>query len=272
MQQSISYGGKHTIVLDDKHQYKLDGKRVVGTTTFIKESLPTSRGLIQWEMGHALRKGWELGQANIILTDESIKTGIVEAVETGKKKSKEAALVGSCVHQYAEVFEKESPETAEKMKEEFKEKKDFEKILKGIEGFLRWKEGRKERPVHTEKVVAYVCPSCKNNQEHRLCLNYGGMFDRLSEVNGKLTLTDYKTSGGIYWDMFVQLGAYSNAIRQWDNLEVQALEIVRFDKETGEVEEMRLDVVQAAEEQALICRKTYEFQKWIKKQMKGDKE
>lgn len=262
--------GEHTLILTDSHQYKLDGRRIVGTTTFVKGSLPTSRGLIQWEMKNALEEGWKLGQGNIILTEETIKDSIKNATEAGKKKSAEAAAVGSSVHKYAEVFEKENPEAAEKLKEEFKELPNSDKILKGIDGFLKWKEGRKAKPLMTEQILAYVCFKHRADSDNgAICHCYGGMLDRLEEVDGELTISDYKTSGGIYWDMFVQQGAYANALYYWFCQVATRLEIVRFDKETGETESIYVDSA-APMLQAVRCRETYEFQKGIQKQLLGD--
>jgi len=44
-------------------------------------------------------------------------------------------------------------------------------------------------------------------------------------------LSDYKTSSGIYADMFIQLGLYKIAIEEWMNVKVDALEILRFGKD-----------------------------------------
>lgn len=269
MIESVSHDGKHVLQFDkEKHKYLLDGRRVVGPTTFIKESLPTSRGLINWEMGHALRYGWKLGQENIILTEDTTKEAIKKAIEIGKEESRKAAAVGTIVHQYAETFEKESPEAAVKELELHRDSENWDKISKGIDGFLKWKDGRKEKPLMTEQVVGYVCEGHRVSDKTDSCYCFGGMLDRLSEVDGKLRISDYKTSGGVYWDMFVQQGAYSYAVKWWFHLLVEELEIVRFDKETGEPETVVLRDTSGPEQQALRCRETYEFTKWIKKQLK----
>jgi len=43
---------------------------------------------------------------------------------------------------------------------------------------------------------------------------YGGTIDLYAKANGQLWLIDFKTSGGIYTDMFYQLAAYKNLLEE----------------------------------------------------------
>ena len=45
-------------------------------------------------------------------------------------------------------------------------------------------------------------------------LGYGGMIDLYAKANGQLWLIDFKTSSGIYKDMFYQVAAYKNLLEE----------------------------------------------------------
>ena len=64
--------------------------------------------------------------------------------------------------------------------------------------YTKWKGSKTIKPIFSER-------SYHNKY-------YGGTIDLLCEMNGRLTLLDFKTSKGIYPSMFLQLGAYMNLI------------------------------------------------------------
>jgi hypothetical protein len=127
-----------------------------------------------------------------------------------------------------------------------------DKLLNGIGKFKTWKEGNKDELIASESLIA--------SPTHLFC----GKFDRLARRNGRLILDDFKTSNSIYLDHFIQLGAYSIAIREWLGMNVEGLEILRFGKDDGEFETLLIDdpkEIKMFEEQAIRCRQTYEFRK-----------
>lgn len=46
------------------------------------------------------------------------------------------------------------------------------------------------------------------------CDNYGGTFDAIGEIDGVVTLVDYKTSKVIYPQFFIQLAGYASLIKE----------------------------------------------------------
>lgn len=263
-----SHDSKHTIQFNGlSHRYKLDGKACVGVTTFIKAGYPTSMGLIQWMKGQSINYIWEA------LTEPSEPVGkyFAKSPEAGytedykrelfkaakaadQKTSQEAADIGILVHDYAYLSELGKIQDAQGLYDQMmqlpSESKD--KLLNGISKFRAWKEEVKDELVKSEELIA--------SPTHLFC----GKFDRLARRNGRLVLGDFKTSGAIYPEMFIQLGAYAIAIKEWFGLEVQGLEVLRFGKENGEFETLLIDdpkEIQMFEDQAIRCRATYEFRK-----------
>jgi len=75
--------------------------------------------------------------------------------------------------------------------------------LKCVASHDQWFQGTQMKTVLIEK--AFV------SEEH----HYGGTMDKLAEINGELTLIDYKTGKDIYDTNFIQLAAYTRlAIEQ----------------------------------------------------------
>lgn len=67
---------------------------------------------------------------------------------------------------------------------------------------------------------------------------FAGKFDLLCEINGKLTVVDFKTSNasyynpdGIYAENYAQMGAYSIGIEEMEGKEVEEMMIVNLSKE-----------------------------------------
>lgn len=259
-----SFDGKHVIEFNEgSHRYKLDGKACPGATTFLKGGYPTGQGLIYWQKGQALnslfanltvpgddgfypREGfWPIVEANRLALFK-------EAQAADRAVSQEAADIGSLIHEHAFLYETKGDvqtlaNAIAKLPEETQTK-----IANGILKFQAWREKTPDVFVAAETLIA--------SPTHMFC----GKFDKLATRNGRLILSDYKSSKSIYLDQFIQLGAYAIAIKEWMGLEVQGLEILRFGKEDGEFETLLVDDVNEIEEfkrQAIRCRQTHEFRK-----------
>lgn len=68
--------------------------------------------------------------------------------------------------------------------------------------YLDWEKGKEMKPILLEEPLV-----------SRL-YKYGGMIDNYCNLDGALTLVDYKTSKGIYDDMFYQLAAYQQLLQE----------------------------------------------------------
>lgn len=192
MIESIHRNGKDILVFDDAtHRYYLNGNHVPGVTGVNKSSYPKSEALIKW----------------------MIKQGI-EEYET-QKKAKEAASIGSLVHEYVhsmsigKAFERQQIDA-------HPDKEKIEKCIKKVE---EWRLTNEDELVAAEQVTG--------SAKYR----YGGTYDRLAKRGDLLVLSDYKTSSGIYPDMFIQLAGYAIALEEWNGIVVDGLEIIRFGKD-----------------------------------------
>jgi len=247
---STSFDGLHTIEFNEgSHRYKLDGKACVGTTTFIKEGYPTSQALISWTAGQAATYVWDVLQAGGEPDrDETIKA----AKQAHRPVAAAAAAIGTLVHDYAYWTELKRPDEVVKIKETVGVHPDKEKIQNGIDKFVAWRETNEDEIVLSEALIA--SPLYK----------YCGKFDRLARRDGRLILSDFKTSGGIYPEMFLQLAAYRIAIKEWLGLDVSGLEILRFGKEDGELHSLLIDdpnEISMFEKQVIRCRETDDFRR-----------
>lgn len=261
---SRSFDGRHVIEFNEaSHRYKLDGKACPGVTTVTKGGYPTSQGLIHWQKGQALNSlftnltvpgedGFYPREAYWPISEEQRKELFKEAQAADRAVAQEAADIGSLIHEHAFLYETKGDITKlaqdiAKLPQEIQAK-----IANGIGKFQAWRMTVPDVLVAAETLIA--------SPTHNFC----GKFDKLATRNGRLILSDYKSSKDIYLDQFIQLGAYAIAIKEWLNLDVQGLEVLRFGKEDGEFETMLIEDVNEIEEfkrQAIRCRETHEFRK-----------
>lgn len=249
---------------EEKHCYTLDGRAVPGVTTFIHGSYPTSEALVSWKMGKAAEfvmdqlTEFSLGlnvprQTGVYPFNDAKKSGYLKvAKQAWKTTSSEAASVGTLVHEFAYLWEIGRKDEAEKLFQANVGNKEFEN---GVCGFQEWEAKNKDTIISTEQIVASV--------KHQ----FAGKFDRLARRGNRVVLSDFKTSGGFYVDMFIQLAAYRLAIAEWMDIKVDAFEILRFDKKTGQPKTLMIKKASEMKEfeaQAIRCRKTFAFREWEK--------
>jgi len=60
---------------------------------------------------------------------------------------------------------------------------------------------------------------------------FGGTFDAICEVNGKLVICDWKTSTGVYDEFLIQLGAYRQLIQENLDYKIKGAILLKLDKE-----------------------------------------
>lgn len=259
-----SIGSKHSghvlKFYEQSHVYELDGKVVPGVTSLVKGGLPTSFFLTNWMIGKGAQyvvdwfKGWRESE-NDFPIEQQLKE-LVKASKTAYRKDASAAAgIGSLIHDFAYYTELGNTQRAEEILAAAKPE-DLKKVMNGITKFKEWKAQNNDEIIATEATVASV--------KHK----FAGKFDRLAKRDGRIVLSDFKTSSGIYGDMFVQLGAYAVAIKEWMDLDVEVVEILRFGKEKGEFEVKGFDKktdIKRFKDQAIRCRETFEFVKKMEK-------
>lgn len=239
---------------EDTHRYTLDGNHVPGVTTFCKGGYPISEGLISWQKGeaakYALDIGFQLGLVGDPLSETRKKEILKEAKTKDKEKSEAAAELGTLLHDFAYYSELNNKEKVQEVLTIAERHPEWQKIKNEIDKFEAWKKENEDEMVASESIVA--------SPIHQAA----GKFDRLARRNGLLILSDFKTSNSIYIDHKIQLAAYRFMIREWLDLEVNGIEILRFGKDDGQFETeliTDLKLLQELEMQAIRCRQTYAF-------------
>jgi hypothetical protein len=276
----------HLLTFDDvRHRYTLDGRAVPGATTFGKGGYPTSEALIGWQIKHAMYAAidvtWDLAQLNPgSKLFEKLKDEIRDkAKERPKALATLAADVGTIVHDLANLTEQGLTKEVKAKLAVYIELPEWPLIELAYHKFLEWHSRNRDEVIAAEAIVALPCPLHRTTEDelyeqtsfivslgsHRFCTCYAGKFDALRRRGGRIILSDFKTSTGIYVDMFIQLGAYKPAIEYWLGMDIDGLEILRFGKEKGKEFETLLitnrDDIMDFQRQALLCRETYAFKR-----------
>lgn len=154
------------------------------------------------ESGGLIHWAWDLGMKGIDYNERRDK-----AADAGTLAH---SLVEGHIRGFAVDLTREPPDIVEKAQ-------------KAYGAFLEWAGGSKLQPRETELALI--------SEKYR----FGGCLDSML-VNGRLSLGDWKTSGGVYDDYLLQLAAYG--LLWEENFPDQPLEggfhLMRFGKIGGE--------------------------------------
>ena len=71
---------------------------------------------------------------------------------------------------------------------------------------------------------------------------FGGTFDAVCEVNGKLVICDWKTTSDTYSEMLIQLGAYRQLIKENLDLNIRGVILLKLNKEENGYEEHKYNI------------------------------
>jgi len=153
-----------------------------------------------------------------------------------------AADIGTIVHHILNKMEKEEEVDVPPIKE----------VQNAVRLFKKWKEekGSKDEIIDAEGIV------CSPP------IMVAGTFDRVAKRNGKVVLSDFKSSKGIYESALFQLAGYDIMLREWLGYEPDAWEVLRFGKEDEDYETLYIDdkdKMNDFKEQFLRNVKTYRF-------------
>lgn len=134
-----------------------------------------------------------------------------------REKRDKAAEAGGICHAWIddEIHERERTEFPNSSPDLLKQ------ASMGFDAFIEWREQCKLNVIETETPII--------SERHR----FGGTFDALATVAGKLVLFDWKTSNGVYSDYIAQVAAYRQLLRERDGIEnaPKAAQLLRFGKE-----------------------------------------
>lgn len=174
--------------------YKLKDGSRVPGVTTIVGRYKDSGGLIHW--------AWTMGQEG----------------QDYRKVRDDAASAGTITHAWIDDDVHGRPLT------EFRDadRELLDKAAVGLEAFRSWRSQVDLELVDTER--PYI------SEVHR----FGGTYDAVARVNGKLSLLDWKTSNKIYPDYVVQLAAYRALYLECAGEELHGAHLLRVGKEFGD--------------------------------------
>lgn len=129
------------------------------------------------------------------------KVGELMGKERAHKKVSDKALeIGSQTHHMVEWLTREMVGIDPGEKPEISPP-----AQRAVDMWIEWTQKVDFKPLAIENTV-YDC----SHKDRRLW--YAGTMDALALVDGKLTVVDYKTGAGIYWEAQLQNAAYRHAI------------------------------------------------------------
>jgi hypothetical protein len=197
--------------------YEINGKKLPSVTTIL--GCLSKPALVPWaakETAEAFRALVSEAIENDLEIDLDAMVG--EAKKAHRKKKTEAADKGTAVHNAIELW----LDSGGRMHPE--EIAD-DQARAGLQRFLEWGEQHEIKVLKYEEVIT-------DDQF------FAGRYDLLAEVDGTLTLIDFKTSTGIWDEYWLQVAAYASCVSP----QPKAVAILRIDKTSGEFEYVdRLD-------------------------------
>lgn len=219
-----------------KGGYKLDGVRVPGVTTVLRQWGSKTEALVWW--------GFRQGQEN---PDASSPYDVMDA----------AADVGTAVHDAIEAaLEIADDEAAREVlitHEKLATDDQVQRAFRALDGFFQWRDMAHFEVVETEIVMVSPRFRC------------GGTVDVVGRTPAGLTMIDWKTTGGVYREHLVQLAAYE---AMWNEAGRERLaggiNVLRVDPKTGGFEHRWWDTLQGWLPIFEACRALHDLDKEFK--------
>jgi hypothetical protein len=242
--------GHYLTFNDEEHSYQLDGKIVPGVTSILHKGLPQSPTLVTWMIKtgglYVIDQLKQFPEQVNKLPDYLLTEIVSKSITASNREARKAANIGSLVHNVAEKIESGVLYDTTPLLQH----PEKEKIFNCLRRFEEWRIDNKDEIIGHEEIIA----SSTNL--------FGGKFDRLARRGKSVILSDYKTSGAIYANQFIQLAAYAIALEEWKGIEIDGLEILRFGKADAAFETQLIKgkkKIQELKEQFVRCRQTYDF-------------
>ena len=213
--ESELYKGKCKVrFYPNSHRYTVNGKPTNGSVTGIIAMYDKSGQLTPW----AAEVTAEYLKEKFAEKKELFEEDFLDAEEQHTIKKKEAASIGSEVHEWIEHYiNGEKPEMP-----------DTKEAQIGVNAFLDWVNDNKVKFLSSERVIY--------SRKH----DFIGKMDIEAKVNGKLCLIDIKTSNGIYNTYYMQTAAYVKADEEESGRKYHGRWILRLAKETEKEYDKRM--------------------------------
>ena len=247
---------------DGEHKYTVAKKvdetfgphvPVTGTTTII--SVIAKPALMLWPMREAIThlKG---------LDKKPTEKDFIDAASAHRQKADAGTKAGKIGHALVEALllgKKVKMPTDEKTREQ------AESVQSAFE---KWQADFEPTTIDTEKPF------------YSLTHNFAGTYDYLCEIDGKLTMVDFKTTNtsrynpdGIYAENFAQLGGYLIGAEEMDGYEVDASMVVNLPKDGADYKVKALADMRLTKTDAklyfLNCLALYELDKQFNWKVRG---
>lgn len=267
------YGGRVSMVFNPNSpryrytvtdpEFKLKNEPVRGVTTLLRDII-NKPDLMTWPMNMANSKlfgskfdeklleythDWNNAEIkpDTAYTAEQLHEAMLTGSREYTKRGDTGKDIGTQVHSMVEsylkgreiVIPEDMPEADAKM------------ANKSFNAFMNWWEGLEQARVRHIELPCYS----RN-------LKYAGTMDLVAEINGTTYLLDIKTTNasrkaplGIYAEYFLQLAAYSYALREEHGFNVDDLGIIRVGKDG------RLNIVTARDLGVTVddCERAFAF-------------
>ena len=213
-----------------------DGKRIPGVTTVIGR-FKESGALIRWAYNRG-REGEELYESR----DKAATAGTA-AHELCERHIQGDVLVAggeptSLAREVANVPDEMWP-----------------LVWSSFQAYLAWERQTKLELIDTERSLVSE-------------LGYGGTYDAIGEIDGKLCLLDWKTSNAVYGDHIYQLGAYKALYEEHHNRKIDGgYHLLRFAKTHGDFTHHFWPNLDEAIEGFMLMLRLYQIDKGIKKRV-----
>lgn len=206
--------------------YKLaDGKRAPSVTTIL--GVLDKPGLDRWRVKMALTPSGDVNAARADLVSDTVRgvsrdiskaidTLLAAARGTDPYDNMDAADAGTITHAAIEAdlgFRDEAPA-------EMRERPEAV-IAEAKLAYSRWRSWRTDHDI-----VPVMMEGMLVSEHYRI----GGTFDFYGWIDGRLEVADFKTTGGIYPESFVQLAAY-RAMLEEHGYPVEGVRIIRLSRD-----------------------------------------
>lgn len=141
-----------------------------------------------------------------------------------------ASTIGILTHSYIENIIKN--EKVDLSKLDFQSKEVEKGVINSLQSFVKWWKNNK----HRIKII--------DIEKQFTSDYYGGTIDLICELDGELTIIDFKTSKSFYFSMFLQLAGYTKLYEDITKNRIENVAILRLDKtNSNEAEFMEIDDV-----------------------------
>lgn len=248
MEVTKLYNDKVELKFDkDKHIYTVNGEIIFGVTS--ATGILDKPALMYWAVNQALGFLDKALKPGMVIDELNKPKLLAEAKSIHRKKKEEAADIGTAVHNYLEVYLNTKINNLPPPTMPINEQ-----VNKGIQAFIEWENEHNVKFLSSERKI------------YSKKYKYAGTLDGEAEINGNLSIIDFKTSKRFYDEHFIQTSAYAKAIEEEDNVKIRKCFVIRFPKDGSEFGVIEDNDIDMHFESFLGCLTNYKRIRYLKTQ------